>query len=291
MIKVHSSTIKAYYQLTKPGIIKGNLLSMIGGFLLASGGTFRLSVFIASVTGTALIIASACVINNIIDRGIDAKMARTKTRALVSGAISPVQATIYGTALGGLGICLLVLYVNLLTAVLGLIAFVSYVALYGYVKRHSAYGTLVGAIPGSIPPVAGCAAATNQLGLLAVLLFIVLACWQMAHFYAIAIFRLKEYRAAGIPVLPIVKGVASTKRQIIIYIALFIAGSLTLSVLRFTGLTYTLLVAAAGLWWLHGSIKYLSRQKDDQWARAVFGRSLLVLLVFCLSISFNAWLP
>lgn len=283
--------IGAYYWLAKPGIVYGNSLSVIAGFLFASHGVIRFDVFAAVLIGIGLIMGCACVLNNIIDRGIDKKMSRTKKRALVTGEISAKNAYIYAGVLGLGGFVTLVLWVNLLTVMLGMIALFLYVVAYGVAKRKTIYGTLVGSIPGALPPVAGYVAGTNQLDLVALLLFVILTAWQMPHFYAIAIYRAKEYKAAGIPVWPLVKGVTSTKYQILAFVFMFIIASLLLTVLGYAGLSYALLLSFLGCLWLLRAIKGFSAKDYEKWARGMFGFSLLVLLGFCGALAVDAWLP
>ncbi|MDB5181323.1 MAG: protoheme farnesyltransferase, partial [Candidatus Saccharibacteria bacterium] len=198
--------LKAYYRLTKPGIIYGNLLTAIGGFLFGAQGDINPYLLVAMSVGTSMIIASACVFNNYIDRDIDAYMARTKKRALVSKQISPTKALIFGGALGLIGVIVLYCFTNIPTLALGIIGFVSYVFLYTFSKRRTVYSTLIGSISGSTPIAAGYTAATGQFDSAALILFLIMAIWQLPHFYAIGIFRRDDYAAAGVPILSVVKG-------------------------------------------------------------------------------------
>ena len=136
--------------------------------------------------GISLVMASACVVNNVIDVDIDAKMARTDHRALVTGAIKKNIAIIYGVILGVLGFAALIYWTNWLVVVIGLVGFVDYTVLYGYFKRKSIHGTIVGSISGATPPIAGFCAVTGTFGLEALILFLILVIWQMPHFYAIS---------------------------------------------------------------------------------------------------------
>jgi protoheme IX farnesyltransferase len=283
--------VKTYYWLTKPGIIYGNSLSVIAGFLFASQGAIHLYTFIATLIGIGLVMACGCVLNNIIDRGIDQKMARTKKRALVTGEISSFHAYIFASILGLVGFGTLLLWVNWLSAGLGFIALFSYVVLYGIAKRKTIYGTLVGSIPGAIPPVVGYVAATNQIDIPALLLFVILVTWQMPHFYSIAIYRAKEYKAAGIPVWPLKKGVQSTKLQILLFISLFIVASLSLTFFGYAGLSYALILSFFGSLWLTRALKGFNAKNNEQWARGMFGFSLFVLLSLCAMLAVDAWLP
>lgn len=285
------SKIKAYYYLTKPGIIYGNLLSCVAGFLLAAKGDINPSLFLAVTFGTALTIGSACAFNNYIDRGIDKKMARTKNRAVASGQISGKNALIFATVLGLGGFVLLATFTNLLTLAVGAIGVLFYVVFYGLAKRHSTLGTVVGSIPGATPPVAGYVAVTNNLDLGALLLFLIMVIWQMPHFFAIAIFRLKDYTAAGLPVLPVKKGTKITKVYILLYILAYILAVPTLTFFGYTGYTYFVVMTLLGLVWLWKGVKGFGVDNDNAWARKMFGFSLVVLLAFSFTLSVDLWLP
>lgn len=191
--------------MTKPGIVYGNTLTATAGFLLGAKGAIDYWLLLATLAGIAFIIGSACVFNNYIDRDIDAKMVRTKKRALAHGLVPAGKAITYASLLGIIGFFILSLSTNFLTVALGTVAFFDYVVLYGISKRRTAYSTIVGSIAGAIPPAAGYTAVTNRLDGGAVLLFIILVFWQMPHFYAIAMYRYDDYKAAGLPVLPVKK--------------------------------------------------------------------------------------
>jgi protoheme IX farnesyltransferase len=216
-------------------------------------------------------------------------MKRTQGRALVTKDISVRSALIYALVLGIVGFASLIIYTNWLTAWLGAIGVVSYVIIYGYAKRTTRWGTLVGTISGAVPPVAGYTAATGRLDVAALLLFLLLVAWQMPHFYAIAIFRQKEYAAAGIPVWPIVKGLAGTRLQIIGYTLLFTALVPLLTLYGYTGLTYLVVMVAISLWWLRTILK--KHSNTERWARTLFGQSLLVLMVLSCMLALGPRLP
>lgn len=280
--------LKKYYYLTKPGIIRGNLITAAAGFLFASKGNVDLGLLAATLAGIGLLIASACVSNNYIDRDIDAKMARTKKRSLVTGEISAKQALIFASILGASAFGLIASYVNWLTFFLGLIAYVDYIVLYGWTKRRSIHATLVGTVAGAMPITAGYTAASNSFDAAALLLFLILVLWQMPHFYAIGIYRGREYKAAKIPVLPLVHGNLAAKRQIIFYILGFILLSGLLSSLGYTGTIYLFVVTIAGFWWLWQGLQGFKASDDLRWARKMFGVSLVVLLVFSIMISLDS---
>lgn len=285
-----SESVHAYYRLTKPGIIYGNALMAIAGYLFGAAGDPSLTVFLAMVVGISAVIASACVYNNVIDRDIDAKMERTKERAIPTGRIPRHDALLFASFLLVIGLVLLVLGTNALTALVALMGHLAYVVLYGYAKRKTVYGTLVGTLSGSTPPVIGYVAATGALDVTAVLLFIVLAAWQMPHFYAIAIFRRDDYKHANIPVLSVVSGMEATRRQIIIYVGVFILSCVMLGLFGSLSLFSTLVLVLLGAYWL---LLCLTRDTDEpieRWARRQFGWSLKLLLFMCVILSLDSFL-
>ncbi len=285
------NNIQNYVSLTKPRMILGNLITAVAGFLLGSGGAVDLPRGALMLLGLAFIIASACAFNNVIDRDIDAKMERTKSRALVMGSISLRYAILFGAALGLCGIFILDFFVNLLAASSALFGLFAYVALYSFWgKRRSVYGTWVGSISGAMPPVVGYSAASGRLDAGAFILFLILVLWQMPHFYAIAIRRLPEYAAANIPVLPAVRGIRRAKISILLYIAAFIAATTLLKIFGYLGWTYLLIAIALGAWWLYAGIRGWRVADDAQWARDMFLRSLFVLLAFSILIAASATL-
>lgn len=282
--------INSYYQLTKPGIIKGNAITALAGFFLASHGMVNIYLLVAMLVGISLIIASGCVFNNYIDRRIDKKMGRTRDRALVTGTIPVTNALMFGALLGLGGVSLLLVYVNFLTALAGIIGFFFYVGVYSVWKRKSMYGTLVGSISGAIPPVVGYVAVANRLDIGALLLFLVLVTWQMPHFYSIAIYRMSDYASASIPVLPIVRGIRNTKIQILLYIFAFIVVTSLFTLLAHVGYLYLIVVSLVSLVWLYIGVKGFNAKDEIKWAKKMFGFSLLSLLVFCIMVSVDSFM-
>lgn len=282
--------IRELYLLTKPGIIRGNAITATGGFFLAANGEFNPVLFVAMLLGLSCIVASGCVLNNIVDRKIDSRMKRTKRRAIVTGAISRRQALVFAIGLGFAGAAILFYFTNFLTLTLALLGHFMYVVVYGIAKRRTVHGTLVGSIPGAVPPVVGYVAITGALDVVAGLLFLILVFWQMPHFFAIAMFRSKDYAAASIPVLPLVAGSATTKKHILLYIAAFICGVAALTLVGATGYIYIAVMLLTGLWWLRLGFKGYNAD-EIIWAKKMFGASLVVILVFSVMISLESFLP
>lgn len=277
--------------MTKPGIIRGNLLAAAAGFMLASGRDIEPARLLALLVGLGLIIGASCVANNYLDRSVDRKMERTHGRALVTGEISVKNASLYCLALLAAGSVVLGVFTNSLALWIAWAGVIFYVAVYGIVKRLSWLGTLVGSISGAIPPLAGYAAAAGKLEPAAWILFVILIAWQMPHFYAIAIYRLEDYKKAGIPVLPAVKGIPATKNQIFFFVQTYLFATLALSVLGYTGYVYFGVSSAIGIAWVVLAMRGLRTRNDDRWARGMFKYSLGALSLLCLTIYFDGFLP
>ncbi|WP_346827194.1 heme o synthase [Serratia inhibens] len=283
--------IKQYLQVTKPGIIFGNLISVVGGFLLASKGSIDYPLFLATLVGVSLVVASGCVFNNYIDRDIDKKMERTKNRVLVKGLIAPSVTLVYATVLGIAGFALLYIGANPLAMWLAVMGFVVYVGVYSlYMKRHSVYGTLIGSLSGAAPPVIGYCAVTNEFDAGALILLAIFSLWQMPHSYAIAIFRFKDYQAANIPVLPVVKGISVAKNHITVYILAFMIATLMLTLGGYAGYKYLIVAAAVSVWWLGMALRGYKTENDSIWARKLFVFSIVAItsLSVMMSIDFSA---
>lgn len=284
--------IRAFWRLSKPGITMSNTVAAVAGYTLATSvvDIFDAPRLLAVAGGIALVIASACAINNYIDREVDKKMARTKKRELVTGVISVKAAALYVAITGVVGISVLLFMTNLLTALLGLLAYLLYVVVYGIAKRTTIHSTLIGAIPGALPPMAGYVALVGTIDVAAILLFIMMLCWQMPHFYAIAMFRRDDYAAAGLPIWSVEKGMDSTKRQIVLYAVLFALAAPLLTVLGYTGYVYAAMMSIVGIVWVVRGIRGYRSETDQKWARGMFFFSLNVLLIMCLMIMVGGYL-
>jgi protoheme IX farnesyltransferase len=280
--------VKTYYWLAKPNMVYGNLFTTLGGFLFASQGHWYIGLLVATLCGTGLIIGSACVFNNYFDREIDSQMERTKNRALVKGLVSKRAAILYGVILGLIGFVVLALGTNYPTVMIGTLGFLVYIFWYTPSKHKSIYSTLIGTISGATPIVAGYIAVTNKFDLAAFILFLIMIFWQMVHFYSIGIYRHDEYKAASIPILPVLKGVKAAKRHIIFYLALYIAAVEMLYIYGYVGRIYFAVMSLLALNWLSIYIKGLRQTTDEKkWARKMFLYSLVVLMTFSVLIALD----
>ena len=283
---------RSYLQLIKPGITLSNTIAGIAGFFLAASVVpFSLAALIGATVGIASIIASACVFNNVMDRDIDKRMKRTWKRDVASGVISIRKALIFATLLGVVGFSAIIFLTNTTTLVLGVIAFLWYIAVYGYAKRTTAFSTIIGGVAGALPPAAGYTALTGRIDVAAVLLFLILFFWQMPHFYAIAMFRRSDYASAKLPVWSVIHGMKSAKRQIFLFVIVYAVVSAMLFFAGYVGYVYLIISTALSAYWVYRGVSLYNKIDDEKWARKMFGASLLILLAMCFLIAVGGYLP
>lgn len=280
------ATIKDYYKLIKPGIIISNSLATFAGFWIASGKQIdSWALLFFSMVGTALVMASGTVLNNYLDRDLDAKMIRTSKRALPSGLIKPSVVLIYGICLGVIGLTMLYFGTTMLAALFGLLGLFIYVWIYtAWFKRTSEWSTFVGAFSGAMPPVVGYYSIDDAPGMAgALILFAFLFLWQPPHFWALGIMRTEDYRAAGFPLLPVVKGTEVTKFAMMRYIVLIVPVSILLTVYGYTGTFYLIGATVLGLVWaVIGFMGFKQGTDNDKWARKMFLFSINYLTILLL---------
>ncbi|HZP12089.1 MAG TPA: heme o synthase [Nevskiaceae bacterium] len=228
-----------YYELCKPRVVMLIVFTAIVGMFLAVPGLPPLDHMLFGTLGIALQAASAAAINQLIDRNIDARMARTCGRPLVTGTLSIAESIVFAALLGALGFFVLDRYVNALTAWLTLATLVGYAGVYTlYLKRATPQNIVIGGAAGAFPPVLGWAAITGTLDPHALLLFLIVFVWTPPHFWALAIERHKEYAEADIPMLPVTHGVAFTRVQVLLYTVLLFIVSLLPYVFGMSGVLY-----------------------------------------------------
>jgi protoheme IX farnesyltransferase len=280
--------LKDLVALTKPRIIRLNLIAAFGGFWVASKWDLDIWLMIWMLVGSALTMASSCVFNNYLDRELDLKMERTRDRALPQNRLTPNFVLGYGIVLGLAGLAVLFGLVNTLTGWLGLLGMFVYVVIYTmWLKRSSTWSTSIGGISGAMPPVIGYCAVTDVVDAGAWILFALLFLWQPAHFWSLAIRRKEEYRAAGFPLLPVVKGVRRTKWQMLPYILLLIPASILMYTYDYVGIYFLILsVGIAAVWFLH-AVSGLGAKDDEKWAKADFMISINYLMIMFLTMILN----
>src|SRR4051812_34642920 len=237
-------------EMTKPGITMMVVLTAGLGFFLA-GGQISFLLLVYTLLGTGLVSAGASVLNHVIEREPDALMRRTENRPLPAGRMNPDVALLFGVTLGVAGLVELALAVNLMTALLGAAALTGYVFVYTPLKRITSLATIVGAVPGAIPPMMGWSAVRGQLDPAAWVLFGILFFWQMPHFLAIAWLCREDYARGGFPMLTVSDTTGSrTARQMILYGVALIPVSLLPSVLGLMGTLYFVCALILGLVYL-----------------------------------------
>ena len=276
-----ASMWKDFTALIKIGIVNSNLITTFTGIWLAlhfSGQSFlgNLDIVLYTVIGSSLIIAGSCSINNYIDRDIDHLMERTKDRPTVTGKIVPSKVLWLGISLIALGTIFL-LFTTITATVIGLLGVFSYVVLYSmWSKRQLVSNTIIGSISGAVPPLIGWAAVDGNLDIMAWSLFLIMFIWQPPHFYALAMRRVEEYRAAGIPMLPVVKGFKTTKIHILIWVAALLPTPLLLTSL---GIPFLILATLLNIGWLVLGIYGYKIKDDIKWAKQMFVYSLQYLTI------------
>ncbi len=277
--------MKKYLFLTKPGILFGNFVTTLGGFFLAAQGAIDFLLLLITLIATTLVVASGCVINNVIDQDIDQKMQRTQNRAMVKKTVLPSVALVYAAVLGLTGFGLLWFFVNAYAFGFAMLGFVVYVVFYSlWTKRTTIHQTIVGSISGASPPVIGYVAVSQQFDLAALLIFLAYALWQMPHSWAIAIYRYEDYRNANIPILPVARNIRRTKIECLVYVVLFTAVLNGLYCFGYTNILFLMIFNVLCGYWIYLSIVGFTVEDDQLWARKYFLYS--VILITALSISF-----
>jgi len=278
--KEHSvarQTIANYIDLMKPHVTVLLLGVTLAAMAIANQGLPALALVIPTLLGGAMAAGSANCINCYIDRDIDQLMGRTQRRSLPSGRVQPRQALIFGIILGVTSFIVLTLFVNLLSAVLAFSAILFYVFVYTlWLKRSTVQNIVIGGAAGAVPVLVGWAAVMNNLNLTAIWLFVIIFCWTPPHFWALSLLIQKDYEKASIPMLPVVKGEAETRKQILLYSLVLLAVTLVLFAMGSMGYFYL-----TGAVILGGGLVYLAlrlwRDQSKKWARALFWYSNMYL--------------
>jgi protoheme IX farnesyltransferase len=232
-------SVRAYMALTKPRIIELLLVTTVPAMVLAQRGVPSVGLIWWTMLGGSLAAGSANAINCYLDRDIDLLMTRTRRRPLPAHEVEPERAVVFGIVLGALSFVVLAYFVNLLSAFLALLAIAFYVGVYTMMlKRTTPQNIVIGGAAGALPPVIGWTAVTGNIGVPALLLFALVFYWTPPHFWALSLRIRKDYAAAGVPMLPVVRGIAETSRQIGLYTILLVAISLVFFAVARMGAIY-----------------------------------------------------
>ncbi len=250
---LEKTSLRDYLELTKPKVVALMILTSIIGMFLSVPGMVPIDVLILGNVGIALCAGAAAVINHVVDRKIDLKMSRTLNRPVAKGRVSPYQALLFSTILGLIGMAILLVYINSLTAWLTLASLFGYAVLYtSYLKRATPQNIVIGGLAGAVPPLLGWTAVTGEVHGHALLLVLIIFAWTPPHFWALAVHRKDEYAKAEIPMLPVTHGEKYTKISILLYTVLMILVTLLPFAVGMSGWLYisgALILGAGFLYW------------------------------------------
>ncbi|MGX5915420.1 heme o synthase [Aliidiomarina sp. Khilg15.8] len=240
-----------YLELTKPRVVALLLLTAVVGMCLATTSWVPWEVMVPAISGIGLMAASAAAVNHLVDRHIDAKMARTLRRPLPTGALSPRRVLAFAIIIGLLGYVMLDVFVNRLTALLTLASLVGYAVVYTmYLKRATPQNIVIGGLAGAAPPLLGWTAVTGDIHANAVLLVMIIFTWTPPHFWALAVHREKDYAKANVPMLPVTHGTSFTKTCILLYTVLLTVVCILPYLIGMSGLIYLAGVSALNIGFL-----------------------------------------
>jgi protoheme IX farnesyltransferase len=269
--------VRDYRVLTKPGVMVLLLVTTLCAMLVAAQGVPSLWTLFWTLVGGALASGGAGAINHYVDRDIDAIMTRTRRRPLPAGRVAPEYALLFGIVLSVLAVYVLTAFVNPVAAVLSLSGNLFYVFVYTiWLKRITPQNIVIGGAAGAVPPLVGWAAVTGQVSVPALLMFLLVFAWTPPHFWALALYKRGDYAAAGVPMLPAVRGEEETRRQILAYTVATVLASLLFYPLGVLGVPYLVaaMVLGARFLWL---VARLYRERSDQLAKRVFLYSMQYL--------------
>ena len=279
-----------YLELTKPKVVALMILTAVIGMCMAVPGFVPWQPLILGNLGIALCAGAAAAINHIVDERIDQKMARTKKRPVATGRISQREAIVFATVLALLGIVILVVWVNTITAVLTVASLIGYAFIYTmFLKRATPQNIVIGGLAGAAPPLLGWTAVTGEMHGHALLLVLIIFAWTPPHFWALAIHRREEYASVGIPMLPVTHGVKFTALHILLYTIIMFLITLLPFVTLLSGWLYLGGAVVLGLIFLYWSIEII-RDKNAQAPMETFKYSITYLLVLFLIMLVDHWL-
>ena len=269
--------VEQYVALTKPRIVLLAAFCALIGMLLASEGMVPWRILVFGTLGISLLAGAGFAFNCLVERSIDAKMARTRARPLARGEISAGGTLLFAGVLGGVGSALLYAFVNPLTMWLTLATFVGYAVIYPVIlKPATPQNIVIGGASGAMPPLLGWTAVANEISAPAIVLFLIIFVWTPPHFWALALYRVEDYRKSGLPMLPVTHGSEFTRLNILLYTVLLLATSVLPVVIGMSGMFYLVCALALGglfTWyaWM------LWRDYSDALSRKTFGYSIFYL--------------
>lgn len=280
-----------YYELTKPRVVALIVFTAVVGMFLATPGMVPWSALVFGTLGIGLSAASAAAINQLVDTPVDSVMGRTRKRPLPTGNLTVSQAVGFALVLGCLGLGMLVVFVNLLTAVLTFASLIGYAVIYTvYLKRATPQNIVIGGAAGAAPPVLGWTAVTGQVDPHALLLFLIIFAWTPPHFWALAIYKRDEYAKVNIPMLPVTHGIPFTRLQVLLYTILLFLVTLLPFATGMSGWLYLAGAVGLGGGFLYYAVEMI-RTRDDRLAIRTFGYSIVYLMALFAFLLVDHYLP
>src|SRR5450755_1905186 len=279
--------LRQFFALTKPRVVSLIVFTAVIGMFLAAPGPPPLSAVIFGTLGIALVAGAAAAINCLVEQKIDAVMARTRARPLPRGELSSLQTLIFAATVGAMGLSVLYAQVNALTMWLTLGTFVGYAVVYTVLlKPATPQNIVIGGASGAMPPILGWAAISDDVAPQALILFLIIFVWTPPHFWALALYRAKEYANAGLPMLPVTHGPAYTRLQILLYTVALFAVSLLPFAIRMSGWIYLVTAVILGSVFI-GYAVALQRRYSDRLARRTFRYSIAYLAALFSALLFD----
>ena len=266
-----------YYELTKPRVTQLAVFCAVIGMFLATPGLPPARVVIAATIGIWLLAGAAFAINCLVEREIDARMARTARRASASGELTPLQTLVFSGVIGGIGMLVLYRLVNPLTMWLTFATFVGYAVIYTVVlKPATPQNIVIGGASGAMPPALGWAAVADSVPAEAWILVLIIFVWTPPHFWALALYRTEDFKRSGLPMLPVTHGPEYTRLQILLYTIVLVATALLPFIIRMSGWIYLVAALALGAVFLWYAWR-IWREYSDLLARRTFRYSIVYL--------------
>jgi protoheme IX farnesyltransferase len=275
-----------FVALAKPRLNVLVVASSLAGYVMGGGDLSNAVRVVFTVVGTALVAGGASAFNQVIERGADSLMRRTRLRPVPDGRLQPAESLVFATALSVFGLLILAAGVNILSAAVALTTLLTYALIYTPLKRRSSLSTVVGAIPGALPPVIGWAAARDGLSQGAWVLFGIVFLWQLPHFLAIAWIYREDYARAGFPMLPVIEPDGrSTARQAVFYCSALLPVSLAPTLLGMTNTAYFAAALVLGLLFLGLTLKFARTRASADARRLFFGSIIYLPILWILMIA------
>jgi heme o synthase len=280
------SRVNDFIALAKPRLNFLVVVSSLAGYLMAGGDPSKVVPLLLMLAGTALVAGGASAFNQVIERVPDSLMNRTRLRPVPDGRVQPREALVFATAMSAGGMLVLAAGVNLISAAVACATLLTYALIYTPLKRRSSFATVVGAVPGALPPVIGWVAASGSLSRGAWVLFGIVFLWQLPHFLAIAWIYRADYARAGFPMLPVVEPDGrSTGRQAILYCAALLPVSLAPTLVGMTGTGYFVAALALSLLFLGLTVKFARTRAVSDARRLFFGSIIYLPILWILMIA------